>query len=75
MAIKNFQAYTPYRGFHDFEFFIVIFEFVGQFFFQSDVFKFQEVFSGLEISVFFENELGSFETFLILKILRILWFS
>jgi nucleoside permease NupC len=43
-----------------------IFVFVGQFFFQNDVFKFQEVFSELGIRVFFANGLGSFHTFLII---------
>jgi hypothetical protein len=45
--------------------FMSIFVFVGQFFFQNDVFKFQEVFSELGIRVFFENGLGSFQIFLI----------
>jgi hypothetical protein len=45
-----------------------IFVFVAQFFFQNDVFKFQEVFSELEIRVFIENRLGSFHTFLIKRI-------
>jgi hypothetical protein len=48
--------------------FMVIFEFVGQFFFQNDVFKIQEDFSGHGIRVFLKNELGSFQTFLILQI-------
>jgi hypothetical protein len=47
---------------------MTVVEFTGQFLFQIDVFKFQEVFSELEIRVFLENELGSFQTFLILKI-------
>jgi hypothetical protein len=50
------------------EFFIAVFEFIGQFFFQNDIFKLQEVFSELEIRVFLENEAGSFQTFLILQI-------
>jgi hypothetical protein len=45
-----------------------VFEFNGQFFFQNDVFKLQEVFSELEIRVFLENILGSFQSFLILQI-------
>jgi hypothetical protein len=45
-----------------------IFQFVGQFFFQNDVFKLQENFSELDIRVFLENGLGSFQTFLILQI-------
>jgi hypothetical protein len=48
--------------------FITIYEFVGQFFFQNDVFKLQEVFSDLEIRVFLGNGLESFQTFLILQI-------
>jgi hypothetical protein len=36
--------------------------------FQNDVSKLQEVFSELEIRVFLENGLGSFQTFLILQI-------
>jgi hypothetical protein len=42
------------------------FEFIGQFFFQNDVFKLQEVFSELGIGVFLGN--GSFHTILILHI-------
>jgi hypothetical protein len=42
-----------------------IFEFDGQLYFQNVVFKLQEVFSELEIRVFLENGLGSFQTFLI----------
>jgi hypothetical protein len=44
-----------------------IFEFVGQFFFQNDAFKLQEVFSELEIRVFLENGLGSFQALLIFQ--------
>jgi hypothetical protein len=47
---------------------MTIFEFVGQFFFQNDVFEIQEDFSELGIRVFLENGLGSFQTFLILQI-------
>jgi hypothetical protein len=43
--------------------FITVFEFIGQFYFQNDVFIRQEVFSELE------NGLGIFHTFLILQIL------
>jgi hypothetical protein len=39
---------------------MTIFEFIGQFFFHNDVFKFQEIFPELEIRVFLENGLGSF---------------
>jgi hypothetical protein len=42
---------------------MTVFEFTGQFFFQNDVFKLQEVFSELEIGLFFENGLGSSQTF------------
>jgi hypothetical protein len=38
------------------------FEFIGQFFFQNDIFKLQEIFSELRIRVFLENGLGSFHT-------------
>jgi hypothetical protein len=41
---------------------MAIFEFFGQFFFQNDVFKLQEVFSELESRVFLGNGLGSFQT-------------
>jgi hypothetical protein len=47
---------------------MTIFEFIGEFFFKNDVFNFQEVFSELEIRVFLENGLGSFEAFLNLQI-------
>jgi hypothetical protein len=47
---------------------MAIFEFVGQFFFQNDVFQLQKDFSELEIRVFLENRLGSFQTFLIIQI-------
>jgi hypothetical protein len=50
------------------EFFMTIFEFIEQFFFQNDVFKLQKVFSELEIRSFLENGLGSFQTLLILQI-------
>jgi hypothetical protein len=48
------------------KFFITVFEFIGQFFFQNDDLKLQEVFSELGIRVFFENGLGSCQTFLVL---------
>jgi hypothetical protein len=44
---------------------MAIFELIGQFFFQNNVFKIQEVFSNLGYRVILENELGSFQTFLI----------
>jgi hypothetical protein len=47
---------------------MIIFEFIGQFFFQNDVFKLQEVFLEHRIRVFRENGLGSFQTFLISQI-------
>jgi hypothetical protein len=47
---------------------MTVFEFIGQICFQNDVFKLQEVFSELQIRVFLENGLGSFQTFLILPI-------
>jgi hypothetical protein len=48
--------------------FMAVFAFIGQFFFQNNVFKLQEIFSELEIIVFIENGLGSFQPFLILQI-------
>jgi hypothetical protein len=45
-----------------------MFEFVGQLFFQNDVFKLQEDFSEHEIRVFLEKGLGSFHPFLVLQI-------
>jgi hypothetical protein len=50
------------------KFFITVFEFIGQFFFQNDVFKLQKDFSKHEIRVFLEKRLGCFQTFLILQI-------
>jgi hypothetical protein len=50
------------------KFFITVFEFIRQFFFQNEVFQLQEVLSELEIRVFLENGLGSFQTYLILQI-------
>jgi hypothetical protein len=44
---------------------MAVFEFIGQFFFQNDVFQLNEVFLELGIRVFLENGLGSFQTFLI----------
>jgi hypothetical protein len=49
-------------------FFITVFEIIGQFFFQNDVFNLQEVFSEHEVTVFLEKGLGSFQTFLLLQI-------
>jgi hypothetical protein len=45
--------------------FMAIIEFVGQFFFQNDVFKLQKDFSEHGIRKFFRNGLGSFQVFLI----------
>jgi hypothetical protein len=50
------------------KFFMAIFEFIRQFFFQNDVFQLLEVFLELGIRVFLENRLGSFQTFLICQI-------
>jgi hypothetical protein len=47
---------------------MTIFEFIGQFLFQIDVYL-QEVFPEHGIRVFIENGLGSFQKFLILQIL------
>jgi hypothetical protein len=49
------------------KFFMTVFEFVGQFIFQSDVFKLQEIISELGIKVLLENGLGIFQAFLILQ--------
>jgi hypothetical protein len=42
---------------------MAIFEFIGQFLIQNDIFKNQEVFSELGIRVFLGNGLGSCQTF------------
>jgi hypothetical protein len=47
---------------------MAILELFGQFFFQNDVYKLQEVFLELEIKVFLDNGLESFQKFLILQI-------
>jgi hypothetical protein len=47
---------------------MTVFEFIGEFFFQNDVLKIQEVFSGHGIRVFLKNGLGSFLELLILQI-------
>jgi hypothetical protein len=39
------------------KFFMTVFEFIGQYFFQNDVFKLQEVFSEYGIRVFLEKVL------------------
>jgi hypothetical protein len=46
---------------------MTVLEFIGPFFFQNNVFKLQEA-SELEIRVFLENGLGSFQKFIILQI-------
>jgi hypothetical protein len=48
--------------------FMIIFEYIRQFFSQNDVFKLQAHFPELGIRVFLENVLGTFQTFLILQI-------
>jgi hypothetical protein len=45
---------------------MTIFELLGQFFFQNNIFKLQKDFSELGIRVIYENDIGSFQTFLIL---------
>jgi hypothetical protein len=42
---------------------MAIFEFVGQFYFQNDVFKLQEDFLEHKIREFHENGLGNFQAF------------
>jgi hypothetical protein len=59
------QGFTALRG-RNFSW--PFFDFIEQFFFRNDVFKLQEVFSELEIRVFLENGIGSFQIFLILQI-------
>jgi hypothetical protein len=49
------------------KFFIAVIGFIGQFCFQNDVFKLQEVIFELEIRVFLGNGLGSFQKFIILQ--------
>jgi ubiquitin C-terminal hydrolase len=55
-----------YGNHYTLKMFMAIFEFVGQFFFQNDVFKLQEDFSEHEMRVFLENGLRIFQKFLIL---------
>jgi hypothetical protein len=57
-----------HRNPYTWKIFMTIFKFVGQFFFQNDVFKLQEDFSELGLIVFLKNGIGSFQTFLILHI-------
>jgi hypothetical protein len=47
---------------------MTVFEFIGKIFIQNDIFKLQEVFSELEIGVFLEIRLGSFQSSLIIQI-------
>jgi hypothetical protein len=63
MKVRDLQGSLSWE-----KFFICVFEFIGQFFFQNDVFKLQEVISELEIRVFLENGAGRFQAFLILQI-------
>jgi hypothetical protein len=42
--------------------------FIGQFYFQNDIYKFQKVFPEIGVRVFIENGIGSFQAFLILQI-------
>jgi hypothetical protein len=53
---------------HACKIFMTIFELVGPFFFQNDIFKLQEDFSWLGIRGILENNIGSFHAFLILQI-------
>jgi hypothetical protein len=48
---------------------MAVFEFIGQFFFQNNVFQLQENFSEHGIREFLENGPGSFQTFIISLIL------
>jgi hypothetical protein len=56
MKFRNLQASLSWDKFS-------IFEFVGQFYFQNDVFKLQEDFSEHGIRELLENGLGNFQTF------------
>jgi hypothetical protein len=58
MKFRNLQGSVSCE-----KFFITVFEFVGQSFFQNIVFKLQEVFSELEIRVFLKNGLEVFRYF------------
>jgi hypothetical protein len=63
-SMKSQNHGNPYTW----KIFMTIFELVGQFFFQNNIFKLQEDFSELRIRVILENGIGSFQTFLILQI-------
>jgi hypothetical protein len=63
MKFKDLQGGLTWE-----EYFMTVFEFIGQFFSQNDVLKLQVVFSELEIRLFLENGFESFQTFLILQI-------
>jgi hypothetical protein len=47
----QFKMSANYVAANQLNFYMTIFEFIGQFFFQNDVFKLQEVFSELKIRV------------------------
>jgi hypothetical protein len=65
LARKKSQNYgNPYTW----NIFMPIFEFVGRFFFQNDVYKLQEDFSQCGMRVFLDNGLGSYKAFRILQI-------
>jgi hypothetical protein len=63
IKFRDFQGSLTWK-----KLFMAVFEFIGQFFFQNDIYKLQEVFSEHEIRVFLEKGLGSFQAFLILQI-------
>jgi hypothetical protein len=60
MKFRDLQGSLTWK-----KFFMTVFEFIGQLFFQNDNFKLQEVFSEHEIRVFFEKGLENFQTFII----------
>jgi hypothetical protein len=61
MKFRNLQGSLTWE-----KFFMTVVDFSGSFFLQNDVSKLQEVFLELEIKVFEENRLESFQTFFIL---------
>jgi hypothetical protein len=62
MNIRDFQENLTWE-----KFFVTVFEYIGQFLLQNDVFKLQDVFSELMIRVYLENGLGSFRHFLLYR--------
>jgi hypothetical protein len=63
-SMKSQNHANPYTW----KIFMAIFELVGQFFFQNNIFILQKDFLEFGIRVILENGIGSFQTFLILQI-------